>query len=181
VFLARVAAREPAPGGGAVAALTVASAAALVAMAARFSSEMEGVETVIARAERLRNEAIALADEDARCYTAVLEAYRRPRDAERPAAIVQALGVAADVPLAVIERARETGELGLRVRREGNPNLHGDAATAVLLADGAARSAAYLVEINVVLGDLGTGRTTQATAWCAELNGMAAVVTQDRR
>lgn len=164
-----------------MAALTVASAAALVAMAARFSPEMADAETVIARADRLRDETIALADEDARCYAAVLEAYRRPRDAERPAAIVQALGVAADIPLAVVEHAREIGELGLLVRRRGNPNLHGDAATAVLLADGAARGAANLVDINVVLGDLGTGRTEQATAWCAELEGMAAIVTQDRR
>jgi methenyltetrahydrofolate cyclohydrolase len=176
-----VAAREPAPGGGAVAALTVASAAALVAMAARFSPEMEGAETVITRADRLRDEAIALADEDARCYSAVLEAYRRPRDPERPAAIVQALGAAADVPLAVVERAREIGELGLLVRHQGNRNLHGDAASAVLLADGAARAAAYLVEINVQLGDLGTARTEQATAWRAELGGLAASVTQDRR
>ncbi len=150
-------------------------------MAARFSPEMEGAETVIARADRLRTETIALADEDARSYAAVLEAYRRPRDAARSVAIEEALGVAADIPLAVVERARDVGELGLRVRRRGNPNLHGDAASAVLLADGAARSAAYLVELNVERGDLGTGRLEQATAWCAELDAMAVRVTEERR
>lgn len=175
-----MAGREPAPGGGAVAAVTLASAAALVAMAARFSPEMEGTEPLIARVECLRSEAVDLADEDARAYTAVLEAYRRPRDDDRPAAIRAALEAAADVPLAVVERAREVGGLGLRVRREGNPNLRGDAATGVLLADGAARSAAHLVELNVALGGLGDRRTHRTAAWCAELGGMAAAVTEER-
>ena len=175
-----MAGREPAPGGGAVAAVTLASAAALVAMAARLSPEMEGAEPVIARADLLRSEALALADEDARAYTAVLEAYRRPRDDDRPAAIRAALEEAADVPLAVVEYAREVGELGLRVRREGNPNLQGDAATAVLVADGAARSAAHLIALNEALGGLGTSRTHLSAAWCSELGGMAATVTEEQ-
>jgi methenyltetrahydrofolate cyclohydrolase len=173
-----VAAREPAPGGGAVAAVTVASAAGLVAMSARFAAQMPAADRLIARAEVLREEAADLADADAGAYGAVLDAYRRPRDAQRPAAIRAALEVAADVPLAIVERAHEVAEMGVRVLRDGNPNLRGDAVTAVLLADGAARSAAHLVELNVALGDLGPRRSDRAAAWCAELGGFAALAAE---
>ncbi len=161
--------REPAPSGGAVAAITLASAAGLVAMAARFSSEMTGAEDVARRADDLRAELVELADEDARAYAAVLEAYRRERDARRSAAIRQALEEAADVPLAVAERAREVGRLGIRVLQEGNRNLRGDAGTAVLLAHGAARSAVLLVRLNVSLGDLDERRAEQAAVACDAL------------
>lgn len=176
-----MAGREPAPGGGAVAAVTVGSAAGLVAMAARFSEEMKGAQDMIRRADRLRTEVGDLADEDARSYTAVLEAYQQPRDARRPEVIREALEAASDVPLAVVERACEVGELGLRVLREGNRNLRGDAVTAVLLADGAARSATQLVQLNVALGDLDTRRTDQAAIWCAELGAFAAAATEEAR
>ena len=176
-----MAAREPAPGGGAVAAVTVASAAGLIAMAARFSGAMAGAEEVTRRADALRGELAGLADEDARVYTAVLEAHRRPRDERRPAAIRQALEDASDVPMAVVERARELGELGLRVLREGNRNLRGDAVTGVLLAEGAARSAAHLGQLNVRLGDLDGGRIDQVTAWCDELGRLASAASEEIR
>lgn len=161
--------REPAPSGGAVAAITVASAAGLVAMAARFSPEMSGAADVARRADALRDELGRLADEDARAYAAVLEAYRRDRDAQRPAVIRQALEAAADVPQVIAERAREVGELGTRVVQEGNRNLRGDAGTAVLLANGAARSAALLVRLNVSLGDLDQRRVVQTAVSCDAL------------
>jgi methenyltetrahydrofolate cyclohydrolase len=174
-----VAEREPAPSGGAVAAVTAASAAGLVAMAARFSPEMTGAEAIAGRADGLRAELGRLADDDARAYAAVLEAYRRERDAQRPAAIRQALEGAADVPLAIAERAREVGELGVGVLREGNRNLRGDAGTAVLLAHGAARSAVLLVRLNVLLGDLGPRRAEQAATACEALGSSVAAVSDE--
>lgn len=170
-FLELVASREPAPGGGAVAALTAAAAAALAAMAARFAGDLADAADLASRADALRARAGRLADDDALAYSAVLAAYRRP-DSESTArreAIGAALSDATDVPLAVVGCAREVGRVAVLLAAKGNPNLRGDAVTAVLLADAAARSATYLVRCNVTLGDLDDDRTAQAQAWCDDL------------
>lgn len=178
-FLERVAAREPAPGGGAVAGATVAAAAGLVAMAARFS---EGDTAAAAdRADALRQHACALAEEDGSRYAAVLAAYQLPRDPAGPRRerIVAALADATDIPLALVECARDVGTLGVAVAAGGNPNLRGDAITAVLLADAAGRSAAHLVRCNVDLGQLPGDPVERSQAWCDEL-GLAVRAVEGR-
>jgi formiminotetrahydrofolate cyclodeaminase len=111
-FLAQLAARVPAPGGGTTAALHAAQAAALVAMVARYSDSeryaesAEEITTITATADRLRVDALGLAEEDAGAFTAVTEAYRLPEGtgdeaAVRSAAIARALVGAAHVPAIV--------------------------------------------------------------------------------
>jgi formiminotetrahydrofolate cyclodeaminase len=129
-----VAARTPAPGGGAVAAMTAASAAALVAMAARFSDQPAD------RADELRTRLTSLADEDAAAYSAVLAA---PRDRR-----AEAMVAATEVPREVAALATEVVGLANGLAASGNPNLLGDARVAEELAGAAARAAAVLVEIN---------------------------------
>lgn len=142
-LLERVAARTPAPGGGAVAALTAASAAALVAMAARFSGESAD------RAEELRAHLEPLADADAAAYTAVLAARRLPtEDPTRARRVADAMAEATEVPRRVAAAAAEVATLAARLAETGNPNLVGDARVAELLARAAAESATALVEIN---------------------------------
>ena len=142
-LLERVAARTPAPGGGAVAALTAASAAALVAMAARFSDEPA------TRAEQLRAVLEPLADADAAAYTAVLAARRLPRtDPHRARRIADAMTEATDVPRRVAAAATEVAELAAALVASGNPNLVGDARVAELVARAAAEAATALVRIN---------------------------------
>lgn len=150
-FLDAVAAVEPAPGGGAVSAVTVGLAAALTAMAAGFSTaRLPDAEAMAGEAEALRRRAAPLADDDAAAYTAVLAAFALPRDdPARRDAVRRALGHAADVPLEIAEVGAAVLALATRVEREGNPNLRGDAATARLLAAAAVRSAATLVELNL--------------------------------
>ncbi|OLF13434.1 cyclodeaminase/cyclohydrolase family protein [Actinophytocola xanthii] len=139
----RVAARTPAPGGGAVAALTAASAAALVAMAARFSDESA------ARAEELRAHLEPLADADAAAYTAVLAARRLPADdPTRARRVAEALAEATEVPRRVASAAAEVAALAAHLVETGNPNLVGDARVAQLLAEAAAKAATALVDIN---------------------------------
>ncbi|MQA07745.1 MAG: formiminotransferase-cyclodeaminase [Pseudonocardiaceae bacterium] len=153
-FLDAVAAREPAPGGGAVAAVTAAAAAGLVAMAARFTTGelAESAE----RADKLRAEVTPLADVDADAYTAVLAAYRLPRSQpDRTQRIADALRAAANVPLRIAAAGAEIAELAARLAVDGNRNLKGDAQGAALLAEGATRTAAGLVRINADLGKLG--------------------------
>ena len=155
-FLDRVAAREPAPGGGAVAAAAVAMAAALAAMAARFSDgHLDDAEAVAGRAESLRRAVEPLADADAEAYGKVIEAFALPREPDEDArelrrqAIGRALQGAAEVPLRVAEAAAEVAGLAATLAEGGNPNLRGDAITAGLVAAAGARSAASLVVINV--------------------------------
>jgi formiminotetrahydrofolate cyclodeaminase len=145
-LLDRFAARTPAPGGGAGAALTCALAAALAEMAARFA----GREAEAARAGALRLRALELADADAAGYAPVLEAMRLPRESPmRTARLHAALSSAADVPLAVAEAAAEVAALARSLAGSGSPHLAGDALTGAELADAAARAAARLVLINL--------------------------------
>lgn len=180
-FLDAIAARESAPGGGAVAATALAMAAGLVAMAARFSERhLSDAEEQAARADRLRERAAPLAGRDAQAYGEVVAAYRLPREPDpegRRERIGTALRGAAEVPAEIASVAAEVAEAGARLAREGNPNLSGDALTAVLLADASARSAARLVELNVESGGLGAELTERAwecvgrTADCARQVG----------
>lgn len=151
-FLEAVAARQPAPSGGAVTAVTAAGAAALVAMAARFS---DGHEEAAARMDTLRARALELAEEDARAYGRVLEARRLPRDtADRDERLQAALVAATEVPLAMARTAGEIAAAAARMVVDGNRNLRGDAAAGGVLAAASARSAAQLVRLNAAMRDL---------------------------
>ena len=131
-FLGSVASGEPAPGGGAVAAVAVALAAGLSGMSARLSAEhLADAPELVERSDRLLRHVAPLAQEDAAAYGRVLAAYRAPADGDpeaRRRRIEEALSGAADVPLAVAEAGAEVAGVAARLAREGNPNLSGDAA-----------------------------------------------------
>jgi len=155
-FLERVANDEPAPGGGAAAAVSAALAAGLVAMAGRFSPRhLDDPELLIAEADQLRTNALRLATADAEAYGAVLAAYRVSKDtAGRSLLIRTAWERATEVPSAIAKLAARLASLGSVAAAKGNPNLQGDAVIAVILAEAATRSAARLVELNVRRGGL---------------------------
>ncbi len=136
-FIDLVSQQTPAPGGGAVAAVTASLAAGLVAMAG--PEDPQGVEA-------LGQRAAALADEDAVAYSAVVAARRTGES------VTEALTRATEVPLEIAGTAAAIAQRAAEVFLTGRPALRGDAATALLLAEGATRSAAYLVEINVEAG-----------------------------
>lgn len=152
-FLELVGSAEPDPGGGAVCAVAVALSAGLAGMAARFSEKhLDGSAELAAKAERLRERALPLARADAEAYGRVILAYRLPREknpAYRKREIEEALSGAADVPLEVAEIGADVADLAAYLARSGNPNLKGDAVSAVLLAEAAVRAAANLAEINL--------------------------------
>ena len=152
-YLEEIASEKPAPGGGSVAAITVAMAAGLVAMAARFSLDRwDDAADVIDRADTLRRRVAPLAPADAQAFEEVLTAMRLPRDLEpevRNAAIGHALARAAEIPLEIAKEASEVAVLGALAAEKGNPNLRGDAVAAAILAEGGARVAANLVVINL--------------------------------
>jgi methenyltetrahydrofolate cyclohydrolase len=163
-FLDLVASREPAPGGGASAAVTVALAAALSSMAARFSTDhLDEAPALAERAEQLRAEVLPLARADAAAYGRVLKAYRAGSDKDvRRRRIQEALSEAASVPLSIGEIGAEVAEIAARLAEGGNPNLKGDAVAAVELAGAGVRAAAALVEINISAGGADDGRLARA-------------------
>jgi formiminotetrahydrofolate cyclodeaminase len=141
------------PGAGPAAALTVASAAALVAMAARFSrGSWAEAGTTVAQAEALRRRSVELARDVAdalEAYLAAREVLTEPRQEARDFRLGQALDLAADVPLAIAASACDVALLAVEVAEKGDGDVRADAAAAALMAHGAARAAAHLVEINL--------------------------------
>ncbi|MGA8295540.1 MAG: cyclodeaminase/cyclohydrolase family protein [Acidimicrobiales bacterium] len=150
-FLDAVASGEPTPGGGAVCALCVAMAAALVRMAASFSEGVFGDADVVGlEAESIRAAVAKLVADDAIAYTAVLAAMQLDRnDPDRRRAMAEALGAAADVPLRVAEAGERVNALARQLVDAGNRNLRGDALTAAHLSAAATKSAAVLVAFNL--------------------------------
>jgi formiminotetrahydrofolate cyclodeaminase len=151
-ILERLPAGGPAPGAGAVAALSAALAAALVGMVARGSERWSEARATAAQAEALRRRLAPLSGENAEAYGKALASLALPEtlDAEeRNRAIVEALGDAADVLLRVASAAADVALLAAEAARCGEPALRPDATVAAVLAAGAARAMAHLVEVNL--------------------------------
>ncbi len=183
-FLDSVASDEPAPGGGAVAAVAVALAAGLCSMAAHLSAgHLADAAELAERAEHLRERVAPLAQEDATAYGHVLVAYRAPRDrdlVERQQRIRTALSGAADVPLAIAETGAMVAEVAARLVQEGNTNLRGDAVAAALLAEAGVHAASVLVEINMRAGEIADDRLERAGEFVARAAGAARGILNDR-
>ncbi len=138
-----------------MAAVTLSLAAALVAMAARYSTDVAGGEDLVEVAELLSSRAADLADADADAYQVVISSYAATRDsdpAHRREQIGSALHGAAAVALEIAQLGAQTATLAADLAVGGNRSVRGDAATAVLLAEAATRSAAHLVAIDVAAG-----------------------------
>ncbi|MEQ4566875.1 cyclodeaminase/cyclohydrolase family protein [Paenarthrobacter sp. CAP02] len=160
-YLARLAALQPTPGGGAAAALHAAQGAALVAMVARyttgakFEQHAELVARVTAAADHLVEEALRLADADEHAFQAVIDSYKLPSDTDelkgaRKAAIQAALVQAAQTPAQLIRVAGDVVELASDLLDAANPNVISDVAAAADAARAAATTARVNIDINVV-------------------------------
>ncbi|NWJ70973.1 cyclodeaminase/cyclohydrolase family protein [Pseudonocardia sp. ICBG1122] len=159
-FLWDLAARVPAPGGGATAGLHLAQAAALLGMVARYTDgdryaeHADAVLDIRNRADALRITGLGLAEDDARAFGAVGAAYALPRDTEeakkvRTAAIADALVEAGRIPAQVISAAEQVVDLAERLRPIGNPTVISDVGAAADAARAAASTARLNVEINL--------------------------------
>jgi methenyltetrahydrofolate cyclohydrolase len=159
-FLQALADRVPAPGGGASAGLHAAQAAALVAMVARYSDgprfaeHAELVHKVRDTADQLRDEALALAEDDTAAFTAVTEAYRLPKaddrqSAERSAAIGAATLGAARPPEALVGLVSRILDRAEDLLPVSNRNVISDVAATAEAARAAATTARVNIEINL--------------------------------
>jgi methenyltetrahydrofolate cyclohydrolase len=157
-FLDQLAARVPAPGGGATAALHAAQAAALLGMVARYSNgaryNAELMNRIVTEADELREDALALAEADADAFGAVAEAYRLPRETEqeqsaRSASISSALAGAARPPADVVRTALLLTSLAEELLPAGNRTMITDVAAAAEAARSAAVTARLIIEVNL--------------------------------
>ncbi len=141
-------AKRGGPGAGAVAALTAASAAALVELAARATDAEAWPDAAgaAAQAHKLRERLIPLARQDAEAYQAAVSQLRERGD---DYALGEALARAADLPLDIADHAENVAALAAEAAARAHPELRADAAAAAALALGAAWAAAKLVEINL--------------------------------
>jgi formiminotetrahydrofolate cyclodeaminase len=159
-YLDKVAAGTPAPGGGSVAAVVAALAAALGEMVANLTlgramyAEAEAaLRPARERLTALRAAFLESAAADEAAYQAYQDAASLPRThggekAERTAAMQRALITATDVPLGVARSAYEIAEILQSVARDGNPHVRSDAALGALLAEAALRGALLNVRGN---------------------------------
>ena len=158
-FLNSIAAKTPAPGGGAVASATAALAASLGQMVVAFSlgkkslaphqPALSRAAAILARTSTLLLE---LADEDAAAYTLVNQLSKLPesdphRIKEWPAAVQAAV----NIPRAVIGASCDLLRLLESLHPITNTHLHSDLAIAAILAESAARSAWWNVKANLPL------------------------------
>jgi formiminotetrahydrofolate cyclodeaminase len=141
-LLDALASEQAAPGGGSAAALVGAMAAALCAKVAGFSGDGGSV----AQAAALRRRLTALADEDARLFTTALAELERRDDDFK---LGRALEQAADAPLRIAEACVDVALLASALAGQGVSERQADARSAAVLAAGAARAAAVLVEVNL--------------------------------
>jgi len=156
-FLDSLGAKTPTPGGGAVAGLTAALGIALGRMVLSFSegrkSLAEHAELHASARERLdaaRGQALELADADAAAYARMNELWKLPEDdARRRAEMPAAVQAAIDVPRRVMTIADETLDACASLLGRSNKHLASDLAMAAILAEAAARSAAWNVRINL--------------------------------
>ena len=160
-YLARLASREPTPGGGAAAALHAAQGAALVAMVARYTTgtkyeqHAELVARIISSADGLVAQALRLADADQHAFQGVIDAYKLPTGtddlkAARTASIQDALVQAAKTPAQLILVAGAVVDLATELFEVANANVISDVAAAVDAARAAATTARVNIDINVV-------------------------------
>jgi formiminotetrahydrofolate cyclodeaminase len=131
-FLEEVAARKPVPGGGSVAALSGALAAALVSMAARFSGNEEFSE----RARTLMSTLTQLIDRDAEAF-----ASRDLKEATR-------------VPLETAKHGYAVLKLADALMEICNPRVITDIGVAAKMAEAAVKGAMLNVKVNLAsIGD----------------------------
>jgi formiminotetrahydrofolate cyclodeaminase len=146
-ILRRTSEKTPFAGGGAMSAMACASAAALVAMAARFTGDI--AVPALEEAEAAIAELRALADADAESFGELLGAWKLPADhLQRRERVASAALAACRVPLRVCELGERIVDQAAWLAKEGKKDLRGDAVTACYLAQAGVRGAARLVEID---------------------------------
>lgn len=160
-FLDKTASNDPVPGGGSIAALSSAVAAALTEMVAnltigkkKYVEVEEEMKEIAKIAAECRVKFVADIDKDSDAFNEVMDAFKLPKETDeekesRKAAIQEATKKAALVPLEVAQDAFKIMGIIEKVVVKGNQNAVTDGAVAAMMARTAVLSALYNVKINL--------------------------------
>lgn len=160
-FVSEVAGKEPVPGGGSVSACVGALGTALVEMVTnltidkpKYEEVWEEMSMVRQEASLMREELLALIEEDSRSYQVVMDAYKLPKDtdeqkAARSEEIQRTLYIAALTPLNIARKCLEAFHLVQTVLEKGNRNAYSDAKVAAVMLRSAIYGAVFNVKINL--------------------------------
>lgn len=156
-FLEALAAKQPVPGGGAVAGVVAAVAAGLGEMVLQYSLGKKSLadhqpllEALRPRLESIRLLALRLADEDAVAYARLNALWSLPaEDPRRQREWPEAVLGAAEVPLRILDAAEQLLSIAAEMNGTTTASLRSDLAIAALLAEAAMRSAAWSVRVNL--------------------------------
>ncbi len=156
-FIEQLAAPTAVPGGGSAAAAAGAMAAGLASMVAGMSrgkkaySQYEPeLSEALAKLEALREELKSAIDADSESYKSVVAAYKAAKDSKDGDVMISAaLKGATEVPLAVVEKAKQVEQIVETLRPITNPKMASDLTTATALANAAAYGALANVAINL--------------------------------
>ena len=149
-FLDDLSSKSSTPGGGAVAAITGAQAAALISMVCEFSDEDPGLEAIARKAEEARVRFLELADEDSAAFNRVMSAFKQPKGANnRKEKIQSALIQAAEAPRSMLRLASTLVESTSELLQKGNKNLITDTGIAAILTEATVDSAELNIMINL--------------------------------
>ena len=157
-ILNSIASSNPTPGGGSVAALSLAHAHSLATMVSRltlksdkWSDGHEIANHILQLSDKRIQNSISLADKDAEAFDAVMIAYRLPKAEDgsdsRSEAIRKATIGAALAPLETINASLDLMNELLELSRNCNANALTDLAASAELA----HSAAKIAELNVMI------------------------------
>jgi glutamate formiminotransferase / formiminotetrahydrofolate cyclodeaminase len=182
-FADETASESPAPGGGSISAYVGALGASLAAMVANLSSHKRGWDERweefsdwAVKAQDIKQQLLALVDEDTRAFNAIMDAFQLPKNTPsektaRAAAIESATRYAIETPLKTMQLAIAAFDSVKAMVEQGNPNSVTDAGVGALCA----RAAVHGAGLNVLVNTTGlkdkafAGQAVQqAHAWMAE-------------
>ena len=154
LFLSKLAAKSPTPGGGAAAALSGAMAASLLAMVIHFTLGKRGYEkqqeqftNLLWESDQLRFKLSQCMQDDADAFDEVMVAYKAARGDGK--ALEKALKRATDAPIECAHLCHQLMVHSRTVAEGGNAMVVSDAGVAVMSAYAGLMSAALNVQVNL--------------------------------
>jgi len=153
-YLEALASSASTPGGGSVAAITAAQAAALISMVCSLTKSSEVVRASLItdihqRSESARHRFMELCELDIEGFSKVMAAYKLPKGDQKEKELQAALHSAAQPPLETLELASSLTNDIEKLAEIGNQNLRTDTGIAALLITSSIRSAEMNVKINL--------------------------------
>lgn len=159
-FLKELSSAAPVPGGGGASAATGALAAALASMVAnltigkkKYAQFEDDIQRILMETEASMDELVRLADEDAKAFAPLAQAYSLPKNTEeevanRETVMKKVLYDASIAPLHIMESVSRVIDLIEEVAQKGSVIAISDAGAAAVFAQAALKGASLNVFIN---------------------------------